>query len=84
MMRTVLVALLIAPSVLLLTAQQPDPGPVTARGEWTADSRQWWSNDDGPRVQLNLRSDGVQNWGFGVPVRELVGLPAAAAAGDCH
>jgi hypothetical protein len=50
------------------------------RGEWTADTRSTWRDDDGePRVQFNLRtSAGDSRWGFGVRLRDLAGLPAAA------
>ena len=42
------------------------------RGEWTADTRNTWSDIDGePRIQFNLRtSAGDSRWGFGVRVRE--------------
>ena len=34
------------------------------------------------RLQINLRSsDGNNSWGFGVPIAELAGLPAAAQSG---
>ena len=51
------------------------PAPVTARGDWTTDARHGWYSDDGPRVQINLRSaDGNDHWGFGVPIAELDGV----------
>jgi len=55
--------------------------PAT-KGEWTADTRSTWRDDDGqPRVQFNLRtSDGDSRWGFGVRLRDLAGLPASAIA----
>jgi hypothetical protein len=77
---TIAAALMLA-STLGAFSQQPDPGPVTARGEWTADARHWWSSDDGPRLQLNLRTDNDSNWGFGVRTSDLQGLPAAAQSG---
>jgi hypothetical protein len=51
-------------------------------GEWTADTRNTWRDDDGePRVQFNLRtSAGDSRWGFGVRLRDLTGLPPAAVA----
>ena len=57
--------------------------PAAYRGEWTADTRNTWRGDDGePRVQFNLRTDaGDHRWGFGVRLRELAGLPAAALSG---
>nr|MBA3270240.1 hypothetical protein [Acidobacteriota bacterium] len=61
---------------------QSDASPVTARGDWTADARNWGSSDEGPRLQLNLRSiEGFNNWGFGVLLSELEGLPPAAHTG---
>src|SRR5690349_8980286 len=52
------------------------------RGEWTADTRNTWRDNDGePRVQFNLRTvAGDSRWGFGVRLRDLVGLPPAAVA----
>jgi hypothetical protein len=52
------------------------------RGEWTADTRNTWQDADGePRVQFNLRTNaGDSRWGFGVRIRDLSGLPAAAIA----
>lgn len=52
------------------------------RGEWTADTRSTWRDDDGePRVQFNLRTGaGDSRWGFGVRLRDLAGLPSAAIA----
>lgn len=57
--------------------------PATYRGDWSADTRNTWRDDDGePRVQLNLRSNAGDNrWGFGVKLRDLAGLPASALAG---
>ena len=51
-------------------------------GEWTADTRSTWRDDDGePRVQFNLRTGaGDSRWGFGVRLRDLAGLPSAAVA----
>ena len=53
-----------------------------ANGEWTADTRNTWRDDDGePRVQFNLRTGaGDSRWGFGVRLRDLAGLPSAAVA----
>lgn len=52
------------------------------RGEWTADTRSTWRDDDGePRMQFNLRTGaGDSRWGFGVRLRDLAGLPSAAIA----
>jgi len=52
------------------------------RGEWTADTRNTWRDNDGePRAQFNLRtSAGDSRWGFGVRLRDLAGLPTAAIA----
>src|SRR5689334_9239672 len=52
------------------------------QGEWTADTRNTWRDNDGEaRVQFNLRTDaGDSRWGFGVRLRDLVGLPPAAVA----
>jgi hypothetical protein len=52
------------------------------RGEWTADTRNTWRDNDGePRVQFNLRTGaGDSRWGFGVRLRDLAGLPSAAVA----
>src|SRR6266540_1104722 len=56
--------------------------PVTARGEWSADTRQWWSDDGERRIQLNLRAEnGESRWGTGVRLSELEGWPAAAETG---
>ena len=71
-----LVALMGAPA----TGRQAEPAAVTARGEWTADLRQSWSNDGEPHVQLSLRA-GDENWGFGLRPSELDGLPPAAQSG---
>src|SRR5688572_19874157 len=56
--------------------------PAAVRGEWTADTRNTWRDNDGePRVQFNLRtSAGDSRWGFGVRLRDLAGLPPAAVA----
>ena len=56
--------------------------PASYRGDWSADSRTTWRDDDGePRVQINLRSNaGDSCWGFGVNLRDLVGLPSSALA----
>ena len=60
--------------------------PATYRGDWTADTRNTWRDDDGePRVQINLRSSaGDSRWGFGVRLRDLAGLPASALARCCQ
>lgn len=52
------------------------------RGEWTADTYNTWrGDDDQPRVQFNLRTAaGDSRWGFGIRLRDLVGLPPAAVA----
>ena len=54
--------------------------PASYRGDWSADSRNTWRDDDGePRVQFNLRSNaGDSRWGFGVRLRDLAGLPSSA------
>jgi hypothetical protein len=54
----VLLFAVLAPGV----AQQP--ATAVARGEWTADTRHTWRNDDGePRAQHNLRSSaGDSRW----------------------
>ena len=54
--------------------------PATYRGDWTADSRNTWRDDDGePRVQFNLRGNaGDSRWGFGVKLHDLAGLPSSA------
>src|SRR5688572_24733412 len=69
-----------APSVAL-EAQGAQPA-AAYRGEWTADTRNTWTDNDGePRVQFNLRTvAGDSRWGFGVRLRDLVGLPSAAVA----
>src|SRR5687768_9064526 len=56
--------------------------PAAYRGEWTADTRNTWTDNDGePRIQFNLRTAaGDSRWGFGVRLRELSGLPTAAVA----
>ena len=53
---------------------------TATRGEWTADTRNTWrDNDNEPRIQFNLRtSAGDSRWGFGVRMRDLAGLPPAA------
>src|SRR4029450_3947836 len=55
---------------------------AASRGEWTADTHNTWRGDDGePRMQFNLRTGaGDSRWGFGVRLRDLVGLPSAAFA----
>jgi hypothetical protein len=55
---------------------------AASRGEWTADTYNTWRGDDGePRIQFNLRTGaGDSRWGFGVRLRDLVGLPSAAVA----
>lgn len=57
--------------------------PAAFRGEWSADTRNTWrDNDEEPRVQFNLRTNaGDSRWGFGVRLRELAGLPASALSG---
>ena len=72
---TTLVALL----GITASGRQADQTAVTARGEWTADMRQWWSNDE-PHVQISFRTTD-ENWGFGIRPSELDGLPAAAQSG---
>ena len=66
----------------LSVALEFQSAPSASRGEWTADTRNTWRDDDGePRVQFNLRTGaGDSRWGFGVRLRELAGLPAAAVA----
>src|SRR6187431_2832582 len=63
-------------------AQGGPAQPATYGGDWTADTRNTWRDDDGePRVQLNLRSNAGDNrWGFGVKLRDLAGLPTSALA----
>ncbi|HEX6217227.1 MAG TPA: hypothetical protein VFZ38_20480, partial [Vicinamibacterales bacterium] len=58
-----------------VAAQTP---PAAYRGEWTADTRNTWTDNDGePRIQFNLRTAaGDSRWGFGVRLRDLTGLPA--------
>ena len=73
---TTLVALLGVPA----DGRQADQTAVTARGEWTADMRQWWSDNGEPHVQLSFRTTD-ENWGFGIRPSELDGLPAAAQSG---
>jgi len=67
-------------AVILLTIFSLQP--ATYRGDWTADTRNTWRDDDGePRVQINLRSNAGDNrWGFGVRLRDLAGLPSSALA----
>ena len=45
--------------------------PAAYRGEWTADTRNTWTDNDGePRIQFNLRTAaGDSRWGFGVRLR---------------
>src|SRR5688500_14097697 len=64
------------------TAVAFQSAPAAARGEWTADTRNTWRDNDGePRIQFNLRtSAGDSRWGFGVRLRDLAGLPPAAVA----
>ena len=64
---------------------QPAAGAAwTQPGDWTADTRNGWRDDDRtPRLQLNLRAaDGADRWGFGVRVTDLQGLPDAALDGS--
>ncbi|MDO8677073.1 MAG: hypothetical protein Q7R30_00690 [Acidobacteriota bacterium] len=67
-------------AVLTLTFLSLSGQPAAYRGDWTADSRITWRDDDGePRVQFNLRSNAGDNrWGFGVKLRDLAGLPSSA------
>ena len=74
---TFVVCLSVAPSLMA----QSDQWPVTARGDWRADTRQWWSDDGERRIQLNMRTEGDGNWGSGVRIAELDGLPPAATTG---
>src|SRR5262245_56528609 len=73
---TTLVALLGMPA----DGRQADQAAVTARGDWTADMRQWWSDNGETRVQLSLRT-ADEHWGFGIRPSELEGLPPAAMSG---
>lgn len=59
---------------------------ASVSGDWTADTRSTWRDDDGePRMQFNLRGDAGDNrWGFGVKLRDLVGLPASALASTAN
>jgi hypothetical protein len=80
-----LAATFVSVSMLTAVVLAQTQAPVTARGEWTTDARHGWSSDEGPRVQINLRSvDGSDNWGFGVPVGELEGLPPAVQSGSAN
>lgn len=67
----------VLPVGVLIQAQ-----PAVYRGDWSADTRNTWRDEDGePRVQINLRSNAGDNrWGFGVKLRDLAGLPASALA----
>lgn len=68
--------------VLLLSISANAQTSPATKGEWTADTRSTWRDDDGePRVQFNLRtSAGDSRWGFGARLRDLAGLPPAAVA----
>jgi hypothetical protein len=74
-MLSVFFMLLLAPLPLFAQAEQ---WPVTARGDWSADTRQWWSDDGERRIQLSMRTDGDGRWGSGVRLSELDGFPASA------
>ena len=67
-----------------VSSQQPDPGPVTARGDWTADTRNWWSGDDGPHVQTESALGGWRpaTGDSASRMSELVGFPAAGPCRD--
>ena len=73
---------LLTVAILCLSAVAGAQTPAAYRGEWTADTRNTWTGNDGePRIQFNLRSAaGDSRWGFGVRLRELNGLPPAAVA----
>src|SRR5262245_56670424 len=75
-----LVTTLVALLGLSVDGRQADQAAVTARGEWTADMRQWWSDNGEPHVQLSLRTND-EHWGFGLRPSEFEGLPAAAMSG---
>ena len=68
----------------LAQAAQPAAGSWQESGDWTANARNRWRDDDRtPRIQLNLRTaNGADRWGFGVRVTDLAGLPDAALDGD--
>ena len=75
-----------APSAAVLPwtgARTFQQAPKALSGDWTADTRQSWTGDDGqPRVQFNLRTEaGDSRWGFGIRAGDLQGLPAAALSG---
>ena len=75
-----------APSAAVLpwtSAGTFQQAPKALSGDWTADTRQSWTGDDGqPRVQFNLRTEaGDSRWGFGIRAVDLEGLPAAALSG---
>ena len=81
MLRIVLLSLLLMSAVEFSTPSVAlGSQSAAARGEWTADTRSTWRDDDGePRVQFNLRTGaGDSRWGFGVRLRDLAGLPSAA------
>ena len=65
-------------------AAPPATGTWQESGDWTADTRNGWRDDDRtPRLQLNLRTaGGSDRWGFGVRVTDLQGLPDAALDGS--
>ena len=65
-------SLISAPSAALVSQSAQS---AATRGEWTADTRNTWRDDDGePRVQFNLRTGaGDSRWGFGVRLRDLTG-----------
>ena len=77
-MLSVFFMLLLAPLPLFAQAEQ---WPVAARGDWSADTRQWWSDDGERRIQLSMRTDGDGRWGSGVRLSELDGFPPSAESG---
>ena len=79
-MRKFAVLTLTLMSLQVASAAVRQAGPAVYRGDWSADSRNTWRDDDGePRVQFNLRSNAGDNrWGFGVRLRDLAGLPSSA------
>jgi hypothetical protein len=81
MTRILLACVLCLSAVVPSLLAQSEQWPITARGDWSADTRQWWSDDGERRIQLNMRTDDDSNWGTGVRIAELDGLPAAASDG---
>ena len=63
---------------------QPATGAWTVSGDWTADTRNGWHDDDRTHpIQLNLRTaDGSDRWGFGARITDLQGFPDAALDGS--